>query len=118
LHHIDFSRQRRYLVGQTFQLCFLGGYILSRRLQGIDGLPLKRLKIPQRYGFLTAIDHRGSGWVSGNRKFLEQTVVVEPKVCARGGDDGQQNDGYEDSRGSFLALQGLPNLAILDRRSL
>jgi hypothetical protein len=85
---IDPGRQRRYLVGQSFQLCFLSGAVLSCRLQGIVGLPHKRLKVPQRYDFLTAIDHRGSARVSGDRKFSDQTVVIEPNVCARGGDDG------------------------------
>jgi len=89
LHRVDPGRQRRYLVGQSFQLCFLGGDVLSRRLQGIVGLPLKRLKVPQRYGFLTAIDHRGSARVSGDGKFSDQTVVIEPNICPRGGDDGQ-----------------------------
>jgi hypothetical protein len=108
LHRVDPGRQRRYLVGQSFQLCFLGGDVLSRRLQGIVDLPLKRLKVPQRYGFLTAIDHRGSG----DRKFSDQTMVIDPNVCARGGNDGQQNDGYRYYRESFPAPQGLSNLAI------
>jgi hypothetical protein len=86
LHRIDPGGQSRYLIGQTFRICFLGRDVLSRRLQRLSRLLLKGLKILEPNSFHAASDYRRPGWLSGKGSRSDQITIVKPKEAARGGD--------------------------------